>query len=602
MRSRTRSRAFAAPRNCWRARVSDEDRALTQLICEETDRIVKLVDRMQSFSDERPVAAREPQHPRRARPRQTAGAGGFRPPHPLRRDLRSLAAACASASRDQLIQVFLNLMKNAAEAIGEDSIDGEIMLSTAYRPGVRLNARRRRAGQPAAGNLHARQWPGHRARDRRQSVRSVRDDQSLGLWPGTCTGRQGDRRPRRDRRVRIASAQDDVSRADAGRRSAALQRRDVSAGRARRPAELMSMPSGHISSPTTTRRSAPFSIRRCRAPATRCAPPARSPACGAGWRRARAISSITDVVMPDDNAFELLPRIKRMRPDLPIIVMSAQNTFMTAIKASERGAYEYLPKPFDLKELVAIVGRALAEPKRAARRAEDAGPSRQHAAGRPLAGDAGHFPLARPADADRSHGDDLRRIRHRQGARRARAARLRQAQERPVRRHQHGGDPARPHRERVVRPREGRLHRRQRALGRPLRAGRGRHAVSRRNRRHADGGADPASARAAAGRIHDGRRPHADQDQRAHRRGDQQGLALRHPAGPVPRGSVLPPQRRAAAAAAFARAHRGHPRSRARISSSATSPRGCRPNRSSRRRSSGCGAIPGPATSANSKI
>jgi two-component system nitrogen regulation response regulator GlnG len=73
---------------------------------------------------------------------------------------------------------------------------------------------------------------------------------------------------------------------------------------------------------------------------------------------------ITDVLMPDDNAFELLPRIKRMRPDLPIIVMSAQNTFMTAIKASERGAYEYLPKPFDLKELVAIVGRALAEPRR----------------------------------------------------------------------------------------------------------------------------------------------------------------------------------------------------------------------------------------------
>ncbi|MBV8440243.1 MAG: response regulator, partial [Hyphomicrobiales bacterium] len=72
---------------------------------------------------------------------------------------------------------------------------------------------------------------------------------------------------------------------------------------------------------------------------------------------------ITDVVMPDDNAFDLLPRIKRMRPDLPIIVMSAQNTFMTAIKASERGAYEYLPKPFDLRELVAIVGRALAEPK-----------------------------------------------------------------------------------------------------------------------------------------------------------------------------------------------------------------------------------------------
>jgi two-component system nitrogen regulation response regulator GlnG len=72
---------------------------------------------------------------------------------------------------------------------------------------------------------------------------------------------------------------------------------------------------------------------------------------------------ITDVVMPDENAFDLVPRIKKMRPDLPIIIMSAQNTFMTAIRASERGAYEYLPKPFDLKELIGIVGRAMAEPK-----------------------------------------------------------------------------------------------------------------------------------------------------------------------------------------------------------------------------------------------
>ena len=72
---------------------------------------------------------------------------------------------------------------------------------------------------------------------------------------------------------------------------------------------------------------------------------------------------ITDVVMPDENAFDLLPRIKRARPDLPVVVMSAQNTFMTAIRASERGAYEYLPKPFDLKELIAVVGRALSEPR-----------------------------------------------------------------------------------------------------------------------------------------------------------------------------------------------------------------------------------------------
>jgi two-component system, NtrC family, nitrogen regulation response regulator GlnG len=69
---------------------------------------------------------------------------------------------------------------------------------------------------------------------------------------------------------------------------------------------------------------------------------------------------ITDVVMPDENAFDLLPRIKKARPDLPVIVMSAQNTLMTALTAAEKGAYEYLPKPFDLSEVVAVVSRALA--------------------------------------------------------------------------------------------------------------------------------------------------------------------------------------------------------------------------------------------------
>ena len=77
---------------------------------------------------------------------------------------------------------------------------------------------------------------------------------------------------------------------------------------------------------------------------------------------------ITDVLMPDESAFDLIPRVKKLRPELPIIVMSAQNTFMTAITAAERGAYEYLPKPFDLNELISVVGRALAEPRRKAQR------------------------------------------------------------------------------------------------------------------------------------------------------------------------------------------------------------------------------------------
>jgi two-component system nitrogen regulation response regulator GlnG len=71
---------------------------------------------------------------------------------------------------------------------------------------------------------------------------------------------------------------------------------------------------------------------------------------------------ITDVIMPDENGLDLIPRIKRVRPDLRIIVMSAQSTLLTAVKAAERGAFEYLPKPFDLRELVSVVERALSAP------------------------------------------------------------------------------------------------------------------------------------------------------------------------------------------------------------------------------------------------
>ena len=68
---------------------------------------------------------------------------------------------------------------------------------------------------------------------------------------------------------------------------------------------------------------------------------------------------ITDVVMPDDNGLDLLPRIKAARPNLKIIVMSARNTLMTAVQANERGAFEYLPKPFDLEVLKLVVWKAL---------------------------------------------------------------------------------------------------------------------------------------------------------------------------------------------------------------------------------------------------
>ena len=117
---------------------SDEDRSLTRLICEEADRIVKLVDRMEVFGDERPVEREAVNihvvldHVRRLAQsgfgRHIRFAEDYDPSLPL-----------VLANRDQLVQVFLNLVKNAAEAIGENAADGEIAITTAFRPGVRLS-------------------------------------------------------------------------------------------------------------------------------------------------------------------------------------------------------------------------------------------------------------------------------------------------------------------------------------------------------------------------------------------------------------------------------------------------------------------------------
>ena len=90
---------------------------------------------------------------------------------------------------------------------------------------------------------------------------------------------------------------------------------------------------------------------------------------------------ITDVIMPDENGLDLVPRIRSLRPELRIIVMSAQNTLLTAVKATERGAFEYLPKPFDIDKLVSIVKRGLESP-----RTEDSIPAEEIEENMPLIG------------------------------------------------------------------------------------------------------------------------------------------------------------------------------------------------------------------------
>jgi two-component system, NtrC family, nitrogen regulation sensor histidine kinase GlnL len=118
--------------------VGDDDRSLTRLICEETDRIVKLVDRMEVFTDERPVK-REPVniHVVLDHVKRLTQSGVARHIKFIEEYDPSLPPVLAN--RDQLIQVFLNLVKNAAESIGETATDGEIHISTAFRPGVRLS-------------------------------------------------------------------------------------------------------------------------------------------------------------------------------------------------------------------------------------------------------------------------------------------------------------------------------------------------------------------------------------------------------------------------------------------------------------------------------
>ncbi len=118
--------------------LTDEDRALTQLICTETERIRNLVDRMEVFGDERPLS-KQPTNihdvlDHVGRLAETGFGRGTRfisdydpslPPVP--------------ANRDKLVQAFLNLVKNSVEAIGDDREQGRIIMQTAFRPGVRLS-------------------------------------------------------------------------------------------------------------------------------------------------------------------------------------------------------------------------------------------------------------------------------------------------------------------------------------------------------------------------------------------------------------------------------------------------------------------------------
>src|SRR6185503_6638658 len=190
--------------------------------------------------------------------------------------------------------------------------------------------RGRRAGLAAAGGDRARQWFGRAGRPAALHLRSLRHHQGARLRPGPGAGGQDCGRPWRRRRMRLRAGANHLSR--------------IAAASPRRRKLNMAATILVCDDDSAIRTVLNQALRRA-------GYDVRTTGTAAGlWRWISAGEGslvITDVVLPDESGFDLIPRIKRIRPDLPIVVMSAQNTLLTAITAAERGAFEYLPKPFD---------------------------------------------------------------------------------------------------------------------------------------------------------------------------------------------------------------------------------------------------------------
>ena len=202
-----------------------------------------------------------------------------------------------------------------------------------------------------------------------------------------------------------------------------------------------------------------------------------------------------DVRMPGVDGLAALARMREVRPDACVVVMTAHGTMETAIQAMQRGAYDYLTKPFDLDE-AAAAGRAGAgrgPPHAGGGAAQDraAGGPRVQRAHRPSPAHAGGLQDDRPHRRHRRHRPPAGRVGHRQGAGGPRHPPLQPAGRPPVRGGLLRGHPRHAAGVGDVRARARGLHRRQGAAARQVRAGPRRHALPRRDRRHAAGAAEP---------------------------------------------------------------------------------------------------------------
>ena len=214
---------------------------------------------------------------------------------------------------------------------------------------------------------------------------------------------------------------------------------------------------------------------------------------------------VSDLVMPRMGGHDLLRTLKDQLSDITFILLTAQGTIESAVEAIKDGAYDYLSKPVDpqrLQDTAEQGGRTPGDAARgqaAAAAAPRAGQLRPHRRQQPRHSIA--LSRHRAGGADRGVGAHLGRVGNRQGARRADHPRAEPARLVPVRRHQLRRDSRDAARERDLRPREGRVHRRARSADRRVRAGAPRHALPRRDRRDGAGDAGQAAARAAGAHV-----------------------------------------------------------------------------------------------------
>ena len=205
-------------------------------------------------------------------------------------------------------------------------------------------------------------------------------------------------------------------------------------------------------------------------------------------RKERWSILLVDLKMPGIDGLQVLEEARKIQPEAAAVIMTAYTTVDTAVSAMKLGAYDYLVKPFDPEELSLMIQKIVTQQalvrenvllrKVLKRRVPLPRPDQQEPR------DAGRLRPGENRGAHQLDDPDPRRERHGQGARGARHPRREPAQPGTVRRHVLRGAHRDPARDRAVRPREGRLHRRGDAPQGQVRDGRGRHALPRRDRRH----------------------------------------------------------------------------------------------------------------------